>query len=90
LVAHFVFATSHLEGPARETQDLEAGMSNPMVGRFSALADEYLRFRPIAGLYCHSEYLGRKVREVDDFSWSGVDLQQAAGGTAYPQPQSPA
>ena len=79
-----------LFSPALGFECIEAGMSNPMVGRFSALADEYLRFRPIAGLYCHSEYLGRKVREVDDFSWSGVDLQQVAGETAYPPPQSPA
>ena len=40
---------------------IEAGMSNPLVGRFSSLADGYLKNRPVAGLYCHSEYLGKKV-----------------------------
>jgi len=39
---------------------IEAGMSNPMIGRFSSLADEYLRYKPITGLYCHSEYLVKK------------------------------
>jgi len=65
---------------------IEAGMSNPIVGRFSSLADSYLRFRPIRGLYCHSEYLGRKVREPDGFDWDSVDLADVVGSTAYPAP----
>jgi hypothetical protein len=73
-----------LFSPALGFECIEAGMSNPMVGRFSALADEYLRFRPIAGLYCHSEYLGRKVRDVEEFSWSNVDVGEVVGGTVYP------
>ena len=78
-----------LFSPALGFECLEAGMSNPMVGRFSALADEYLRFRPVSGLYCHSEYLGRKVREVDDFTWSNMDLSQVVGETVYPEPAAP-
>ena len=65
---------------------IEAGLSNPMVGRFSALADEYLRHQPVSGLYCHSEYLGRKVREVEDFRWEQVDLASVVSGTHYPEP----
>jgi SAM-dependent methyltransferase len=48
---------------------IEAGVSNPIVGKFSSLADEYLRNRPVSRLYCHSEYLGRKVRDVESFDW---------------------
>ena len=44
---------------------IEAGMSNPMVGRFTTLSDRYLRNRRIAGLYCHSEFLGKKTRDVE-------------------------
>ncbi len=67
-------------------QCLEAGMSNPIVGRFSSLADAYLKNRPVGGLYCHSEYLGKKVRHVDDFEWGRTDPETLSGGTAYPRP----
>ncbi|THB80541.1 MAG: class I SAM-dependent methyltransferase [Desulfobacteraceae bacterium] len=69
-------------------QCIEAGVSNPMVGRFSALAAPYLVNRPIRGLYCHSEYLGKKVRDVKDFTWDQVDLDQVVGNTKYPEPKS--
>ncbi len=66
---------------------IEAGMSNPMVGRFSSLADKYLRRRTVGGLYCHSQYLGRKVRDVVDFDWNKVDLIDVVGETKYPEPK---
>jgi ubiquinone/menaquinone biosynthesis C-methylase UbiE len=66
---------------------LEAGMSNPMVGRFSSLADGYLKYRPIKGLYCHSEYLGRKTRDVASFEWAKVDVADVSGETEYPKPK---
>lgn len=66
---------------------LEAGVSNPMIGRFSRLADEYLRYRPIAGLYCHSEFLGRKVRAVDNFDWRNQALSALVQETRYPAPK---
>lgn len=65
---------------------IEAGMCNPMVGRFSSLADKNMRYLPINGLYCHSEYLGRKVREVENFDWNCVDIGDIAGKTKYPAP----
>lgn len=65
---------------------LEAGMSNPMIGRFSRLADDYLRFRPIPGLYCHSEYLGRKISKVATFDWRSLSLAEVVQGTHYPEP----
>ena len=66
---------------------IEAGMSNPMVGRFSSLSDKYLRNKRVHGLYCHSEYLGRKVRNVVDFDWDKVDLMDVVGETKYPEPK---
>ncbi len=65
---------------------MEAGMSNPIVGRFSALADPYLKNKPVAGLYCHSEYLGKKVKEVKNFDWEQIDLENVVGKTKYPRP----
>jgi len=65
---------------------IEAGMSNPIVGRFSSLADDYLKNTPVWGLYCHSEYLGRKVRNVQDFNWQNLDLANVVGNTSYPKP----
>ena len=32
---------------------IDAGMVNPIIGRFSKYADPYLKFRPVGGLYCH-------------------------------------
>ena len=64
---------------------IEAGMSNPIVGRFSSLADPYLKNVPVGGLYCHSEYLGKKIRTIDDFDWSKLNLEAVAEGTRYPE-----
>ena len=66
---------------------IDAGMSNPIVGRFSSLADKYLRNKMVTGLYCHSEYLGKKVREVNDFDWTNTELRDIIGDTKYPEPQ---
>jgi hypothetical protein len=66
---------------------IEAGMSNPIVGRFSSLADEYLRNQPVRGLYCHSEYLGRKVKDAEDFKWDAIDLTGLVGESKYPEPE---
>lgn len=49
----------------RGIECIEAGCSNPMVGYFSEEASEYLRGRFISGLYCHSDFLGRKVEETE-------------------------
>lgn len=66
---------------------IEAGMSNPIVGRFSSRSDAYLRNKPVGGLYCHSEYLGKKTKEVNDFDWKKVDLFNVVGETKYPEPK---
>jgi hypothetical protein len=75
-----------LFSPAMGFECIEAGMSNPLVARFSALADPYLRLKPVMGLYCHCEYLGRKVRDVPEFDWSNLNLDEVVGTTVYPAP----
>jgi len=69
---------------------MDAGMSNPIVGRFSALADKSLRLKPVKGLYCGSEFLGRKIREVPSFDWNHVVLEDVVSGTTYPSPRGEA
>lgn len=73
-----------LFSPALGFECLDAGVSNPMVGRFSAFAESNLKCRPVGALYCHSGYIGRKTKEVSDFSWKEVDLQSVVGNTIYP------
>ena len=65
---------------------LDLGMSNPIVGRFSSKADQYLRNRPIRGLYCHSEFLGKKIKDVPEFNWTSLVLKDLVGETVYPMP----
>ena len=74
-----------LFSPALGFECVEAGVSNPIVGRFSSLADDYLRNKPVGGLYCHSEYLGRKVRHVEAIDWGSVPLNELIGDEVYPK-----
>ena len=66
---------------------IEAGFSNPIEGRFSESADEYLKGKPMLGMYCHSGYLGRKIKEIKDFDWNNVNLYDVIGETKYPIPK---
>jgi SAM-dependent methyltransferase len=79
-------ALKTLFSPALGFKCIEAGMSNPLVGRFSTYADKYLINQPVAGLYCHTEYLGEKIRDVVDFDWEKVDLTDVVGEGKYPRP----
>jgi hypothetical protein len=63
---------------------LDKGMSNPMVGRFSVYADEYLRYFPINGLYCHSEFFAKKNKHIADFKWENLNLNELVNNTEYP------
>jgi SAM-dependent methyltransferase len=76
-----------LFSPALGFECIEAGMSNPIVGHFSSFADAYLRGTEVGGLYCHSQYLGIKRREVTDFRWRDADMSQLVEGTTYPSPR---
>jgi SAM-dependent methyltransferase len=80
-------ALKTLFSPALGFECIDVGMSNPIVGRFSSLADKYLRYKPVTGLYCHSEYLGKKIREVKNFDWATLDLDEVVGDTKYPEPK---
>lgn len=56
-------------------------------GKFSTCASEYLVEKKVGGLYCHSEYLGRKVREVSNLSWDSIRLSDVTKSTEYPRPK---
>lgn len=70
--------------PAAGIECIEAGMSNPIIGRFASGADAYLRHGRVPQLYCHSEFLGRKVADKPDFDWRSVRLDELVGSTHYP------
>jgi 2-polyprenyl-3-methyl-5-hydroxy-6-metoxy-1,4-benzoquinol methylase len=76
-----------LFSPALGFRCIEAGMCNPMVGKFSALADEYLRRKRINGLFCHSNLYAVKERDVPNFEWGSAGLQDIVGDTVYPAPK---
>lgn len=65
---------------------IEAGVSNPMIAKFSQDASPYLRGRYIDNMFCHSDFLGQKVEEVEDFSFEKIDLEELVGETMYPAP----
>ncbi len=69
-------------------KSIECGVSNPIVARFSKYADKYLRGFKITGMYCHSEFFGRKFKEVDSFDWHNVDLQKLYSNTKYVSPDA--
>ena len=66
---------------------LDTGMSNPIVGRFSRFSDSYLRYTPVTGLYCHVEFLGKKVKEVNNFDWRTLNLAEELNNSKYPEPK---
>lgn len=66
---------------------IEAGVSNPIVSRFSNKSAVYLRNQFIRGIYCHSEFLGKKVKEVSEFSYENIELEQIVNGSKYPAPE---
>lgn len=63
------------------------GCSSPIEGRFSEEAADYLQGRLVPGLYCHSEYLGQKVEDVEEteLDWSKISLEDVRKGTEYPK-----
>ena len=76
-----------LFSPAMGFECIEAGMSNPMIGRFSSLADKYLKNAPIRNLYCHVDYLGKKINNIDNFKWNNLEIAEVVGETKYPEPK---
>lgn len=76
-----------LFSPAHGIECIEAGVSNPIHGVFTESACERLRGKPVDNLFCHSEFLGRKFREVTDFSFEDIPLNEIVGDTEYPKPE---
>lgn len=67
---------------------LKSGVSNPIFGYFTEKAKPYLVGTMVRNLYCHSEFLGRKVDDsIDSFSWGATDISDVVGNTAYPAPK---
>lgn len=66
---------------------VKKGCSNLIEGKFSIDASEYLRGKMVPGLYCHSEYLGQKFKDVEEseLDWSVVSLDDVRKGTEYPR-----
>ncbi|CRF35760.1 type 11 methyltransferase [Brachyspira suanatina] len=81
-------ALKSLFSPALGFECIEAGFSNPIIGRFSTLSSPYLVNRPVTGLYCHSEYLGKKIRDVKDFNWNDMTVDKIIPNTEYPKPNN--
>lgn len=75
-----------LFSPALGITCIDSGMSNPIVGRFSKHADAYLKYKPVTGLYCHSQLLGQKTSHVDNYIWNANDLDKVVEHTTYPTP----
>jgi SAM-dependent methyltransferase len=66
---------------------IDAGMCNPMIARFSSLAAKYLQdYPPLGGFFCHSDYIGKKVKDVVSFDWDTIDLAHVVGDSKYPTP----
>ena len=63
---------------------IEKGMSNPIAGYYAHDSDKYMRFRPLTELYCHSEILCKKTRDVDMFRWDDVNIDDVVDGSHYP------
>jgi SAM-dependent methyltransferase len=74
--------------PALGFECINASLSDPIVGRFSKFADKRLRYREAVGLYSGSEYLGKKVREVESFDWNQISVPEIVNGTVYPSPKN--
>ncbi len=44
---------------------IDSGLDNPIVGRFSYYAADYLRGKPVTDLYCHSSIIAKKVKDIN-------------------------
>jgi SAM-dependent methyltransferase len=76
-----------LFSPALGIETIDAGMGNSIVGRFSSLCDRSIRNTPVTGLYCSAHFLGKKIREVENFEWEQINLLDVVGETKYPEPK---
>lgn len=64
-----------------------SGVSNPIEGYFTDMASPYLRGRRVSNMFCHSEFFGKKVEEVNEFNWSAANVENIVHNTVYPKPK---
>ncbi len=67
-------------------QCVKKSVDNLIEGKFSEYASDYLVGKTVGGMYCHSEYLGQKLKEIDDLSWDRITLSDVVKSTEYPKP----
>jgi hypothetical protein len=65
---------------------VDGGMSNPMAAFFDRRSDPELHYISVSELYCHSEILCKKTRDVKGFEWRNLSIDQIVDGTRYPAP----
>ena len=65
---------------------VKKSVSNLLRAEVSSHAAEYLQGRLVGGMYIHSEFLGRKVKDVPNemIDWNNIDLEEAVLGSVYP------
>jgi hypothetical protein len=73
-----------LFNPGLGFETIDAGMSNPMVAFFDKRSEPFLHGVSVSELYCHSEILCRKTRDVSGFEWRDLSIDQVVGGARYP------
>lgn len=65
---------------------IDKGMCNPIAGFYGPGSVQYLRYKPVFEMYCHSEILCRKRCEIEGFDWGQVKTDGIVNGTRYPLP----
>lgn len=64
---------------------VKKSVDNLIEGKFSQYASEGLKGQKVRGMYCHSEYLGQKVKDVGNLSWENITLSDVVNATEYPK-----
>jgi len=75
-----------LFNPSLGFRVIETGMSNPIKGWYASQAADYLRYREVGELYCHSEILCEKDRKFLGVNRREIDIDILTGSTNYPIP----
>lgn len=74
-----------LFNPKMGIECIEAGVSNPICGFFGSKSEEYLKYQFVTGLYCHADFFGKKVNEVENFDWNNSEVCDIVNHTTYPR-----
>ncbi|MBQ3544322.1 MAG: methyltransferase domain-containing protein [Lachnospiraceae bacterium] len=84
----FQFSESALEILFPECFGIECikkGCSNLLESYFSEISNNELKGKIAKDMYCHSGFLGKKVREVENLSWEKIRLEDVVGDSRYPK-----